>query len=88
MLDCKISLLITTQSKQTVVAGRTIERGTPVSRQVRVYGRSNGALLGSTYSNKSGDYKFYLPLDIAYTIVSIDLNRQFNAVIQDNVVPK
>ena len=75
-------------SKISVVAGKTLEIGTPVSRQVRAYGRSNGALLGSVQSDKNGVYKMYLPLDVAYTIVSLDPHKTYNAVIQDNVVPQ
>lgn len=71
-----------------VVAGTTLELGLPVSRLVRFYSRVNGALLTSTLSNNFGKYKAYLPLDTAFTIVSIDMNKKFNAVIQDNVVPK
>ncbi|MEO3355788.1 hypothetical protein [Acinetobacter haemolyticus] len=75
-------------SRMAVITGVVMELGSPVIRQVRAYSRTSGALLESTYSNKDGKYKMYLPLDTAYTIVSIDSNKNFNAVIQDNVVPK
>ena len=75
-------------SKLSVIAGTTFELGQPVSRPVRIYSRVNGALVASTQSNEFGEYKAYLPLDTAYTIVSIDSNKNFNAVIQDNVIPK
>ena len=75
-------------SRMAVIAGVIMELGSPVTRQVRAYSRANGALLESTYSNEDGKYKMYLPYDTAFTIVSIDSNKQYNAVIQDNVVPK
>ncbi|MDA3509324.1 hypothetical protein MJ004_13075 [Acinetobacter junii] len=75
-------------SKVNVIAGVVLELGSPVSREVRVYSRHNGALLATKKSDMQGKYKFYLPFDAAYTIVSIDPKRIFNAVIQDNVVPK
>lgn len=75
-------------SKISVVAGKTLEVGNPVSRQVRAYSRLNGSLLRSVQSDMNGFYKMYLPLDTAYTIVSIDPHKTYNAVIQDNVVPK
>lgn len=75
-------------SRMTLVSGVTMELGIRVSRQVRAYSRANGSLIESTHSDKNGQYKMYLPHDIAYTIVSIDPNKIFNAVIQDNVVPK
>lgn len=74
--------------KITVILGSTLELGIPKSKLVRIYSRNNGALIVSTKSNESGVYKTYLPLDVAYTIVAIDEHKQFNAVIQDNVVPK
>ncbi len=39
--------------------------------------------------NLSGDYRFLgLNTDLKTFIVAFDRNQQFNAVIQDNVVPK
>ncbi len=75
-------------SKISVISGKILELGKPVSRPIRVYSRLNGSLLKTTQSNENGEYKIYLPHDVAYTILSIDPNKQFNAVIQDNVVPK
>lgn len=75
-------------SRITVIAGVVMELGSPVVREVRAYSRENGSLLESTNSDENGQYKMYLPYGLAYTIVSIDTNKKFNAVIQDNVVPK
>lgn len=83
-----VSGLYRTTIKQKLITGMVFELGAPVSRVVNVYSRSNGVLLASTKSDKNGKYKMYLPHDTAYTIVSIDPNKQYNAVIQDNVVPK
>lgn len=74
--------------KQNIISGMVAELGRPVSRTVRAYMRSTGILLGSTVSDKNGRYKMYLPLSYAYTVVAIDPKKLFNAVIQDNVVPK
>ena len=72
-----------------VVSGVVAELGVPASsRQVMAYSRGLGSLLCKTKSDKNGKFKMYLPFDFAYTIVSIDPNKQYNAVIQDNVVPK
>ncbi|MCO8059125.1 hypothetical protein [Acinetobacter towneri] len=75
-------------SRMAVITGVVMELGSPVIRQVRAYSRTNGALLESTYSNKDGKYKLYLPYDSSYTLVAVDSRKTFNAVIQDNVVPK
>ena len=75
-------------SRRAVIAGKTTELGIPVSRLVRAYSRANGMLLASTTSDENGKYKFYLPYDVSYILVSIDRYKKFNAVIQDNVVLK
>lgn len=77
-----------TTSRQSVITGKTLELGIPISREVRIYSRSNGSLLASTQSDVFGKYKAYIPLDMAYIVISIDPHKTFNAVIQDNVVPK
>lgn len=74
--------------KLTIISGFTTELGVPKSKQVRVYSRASGALITSLKSKTDGHYKVYLPIDVAYTIVAIDSNKLFNAVVQDNVVPK
>ena len=88
MITMRISHTGSSTSKQTVIAGKTFEMGAPKSKLVRIYSRGNGALIASIKSDVNGAYKAYLPLDAAYTVVAIDERKQFNAVIQDNVVPK
>lgn len=78
----------TTTLSQCVIAGKVLEIGVPIERRVRVYSRACGQLLATTKSNTNGSYKVYLPRDTAYQIISIDTHKNFNAVIQDNVVPK
>ncbi|MEZ2773619.1 hypothetical protein ACBP83_07280 [Acinetobacter pseudolwoffii] len=74
--------------KITIVSGVTSELGVPKQKQIRVYSRSSGALITSLKSQHDGSYKAYLPCDVSYTIIAIDEKKKFNAVIQDNVVPK
>ena len=75
-------------SKQTIIAGKTLEMGVPKSKLVRIYSRNSGALLKQIKSNEDGVYKAYVPYDSAYLIVGVDQNKIFNATAQDNVVPK
>ena len=84
----RVSGLCRTTIKQKLISGTVFELGIPVSRDVKVYSRSNGVLLATTTSDESGHYKIYLPYDGAYTVISKDPHKKFNAVIQDNVVPK
>lgn len=88
MTTMRISYTGFSAPKQTVITGLTLEMGVSKSKLVRIYSRGNGSLIASTKSDENGVYKVYLPLDLAYTIVAIDEHKQFNAVIQDNVVPK
>lgn len=74
--------------KWTIISGHVYELGVPVSRRVNIYNRINGMLIATIVSGEDGYYRVNAPLIQAYTITSIDPNRQFNAVIQDNVVPK
>lgn len=84
----RVSGLCRTTIKQKVISGTVFELGAPVSREVKVYSRGTGVLLATTTSNESGHYKIYLPFEGSYTVISKDPHKKFNAVIQDNVVPK
>ncbi|WP_335950782.1 hypothetical protein [Acinetobacter beijerinckii] len=75
-------------SRLIVIAGKVLQLGLPVSRKIRVYCRNTGILVKSGESDANGKYKFYLPDIGPFTLVSIDKHKLYNAVIQDNVVPK
>lgn len=70
------------------ISGVVKINGVPASRLVRVYSGIGGGLLAQKLSMNDGEYSFILPNRPSYTIVAIDHKHQFNAVIQDNVVPK
>ena len=58
---------------------------------VRLYERQSGNKLhiADTQSDKNGKYMFLnLPNDKQFYVVGIDPLENYNAVIQDNVVPK
>lgn len=56
---------------------------------VRLFHRNSGILVSEKDSDLQGGYYFKgLKADVAYFVVAFDKNKQFNAVIQDNVVPK
>jgi len=80
---------ITVSSKLHVIAGSTKKLGQPVvNYEVRILNRATGALLSVVRSNAIAEYKAYVPYAQAYTVIAFDRNKNFNAVIQDNVVPK
>lgn len=76
------------KSKQHVIAGMTLEMGVPTSKTVRIHDGRTGVLLGTVSSNTEGIYKIYVPKINTYTVIGIDQQKVFNAVVQDNVVPK
>lgn len=72
---------------QKLIKGLTYKLGTPISCEVRAYSRETGEMLSRAKSNLAGQYILY-GLNAANYVVAIDPSNQFNAVIQDNVVPK
>ena len=69
------------------ISGVTKKLGVPVSATVFLVKGSK--ILLSTQSDAAGNYKFSnLIKGQAYTVFAKDSNMKFNAVIQDNVVPK
>ncbi len=86
MMDSNVSIIQkSSTSKQKLVSGHTYELGIPKSKIVRIYSRENGNLLTAVRSDSNGLYRAFLPYSLSYTIVSIDENKVFNAVVQDNV---
>lgn len=57
-------------------------------QKVCAYSRITNQLIAITESDKDGNYEFELSSSAAIYIVALDSTREFNAVIQDNVVPK
>ena len=56
---------------------------------VVLYNKANLQPIAILKPNQNGDYNFLgLNTDLKTFIVAFDQNQQFNAVIQDNVVPK
>ncbi len=75
-----------------VIAGKVLEQGVPVSRRVLCHQRDTGKLVGSTWSDASGDYIFNgLDDSKKYYVVSLDEDMsttQYNAVVQDLIPAK
>lgn len=75
-----------------IITGKVLEQGVPVSRRVLCHERATGVLVGSTWSDVSGDYVFNeLDDSKKYYIVSLDEDMsttQYNAVVQDLIPAK
>lgn len=70
------------------IRGVTRKIGVQTASKIRLYGKNSGQLVQETISNESGHYEFKHLAKIRYMVVAIDHTSTFNAVIQDNVVPK
>ena len=74
------------------IAGTVKEKGSPdqpLVRQVFLYSDNTRVLVAATWSDASGHYRFDL-LDPAqrYTVVSLDHERLYRAVIADRLQPE
>jgi hypothetical protein len=72
-------LKITGTLSRTAIPGQAI---------IRLYDRKSGKIISATHSSKTGKYAFNNISYATYTVVAIDQNMQYNAVVQDMVVPK
>lgn len=70
------------------VAGTTCQQGVLISARIKIMSRHNLNGLADLSSDSSGVYSVYLPRFAKYIIISLNPSGKFNAVIQDNVVPK
>lgn len=71
-----------------IIKGIVMINGVPSTRLVRVFSGKDGNLLAQTLSSKNGEYSFVLPHQPSYVVAAFDHLKNYNAVIQDNVVPK
>ncbi len=57
-------------------------------QKVCLYSCANNQLIAATASDENGNYQFEVSSAAPVYVVALDNAKQFNAVIQDNVVPK
>ena len=56
---------------------------------IALFNKENFQIIGLRKPDENGNYKFAgLSTNLKTFIVAFDTNKQYNAVIQDNVVPK
>lgn len=70
------------------IKGTIFKHGVNYAHQkVCLYSRTNNQLIAITTSDESGNYAFRVSSATPVYIVALDHQQQFNAVIQDSVVP-
>ncbi|MCS4509130.1 hypothetical protein [Xylophilus ampelinus] len=72
------------------IAGTVMRKGDPsnlpLERQVLLYSEGTRLLVGSTWSDKAGDYAFrQVNLNDRYTVIAYDHRHAYRAVIADNL---
>lgn len=79
---------IFTASKGKSIKGRVSELSVPIPCRIRLFEKSSGKLIADVSTDKFGNYEFDHLTQIKCFIVAHHPTSKFNAVIQDNVVPK
>lgn len=98
--DMLISKMTNHEQKQLVpydmeprgyVAGRvTIKNVTPVIRMLRLYHRSTGKLIDTTWSDNDGNYRFSTPISLItpyYVVCFNESNLDYVSLIHDWIEP-
>ena len=71
------------------ISGQVQKQGIPNQTTVDLYLKKTKQLIATIVTDKNGCYSFTsLKKTMVYFVVAFDSQRQYNAVIQDNVVPK
>ena len=70
------------------IKGQVCEKNLPLPCRVRLFEKLSGRLIADILTNENGDYIFENLVKTKFFIVAHHPVSQFNAVIQDNVVPK
>ncbi|MCO8084973.1 carboxypeptidase-like regulatory domain-containing protein [Acinetobacter lwoffii] len=70
------------------IKGYLMKQGVPIIGTVHLLSTVSGHVIRISKSNSDGSYEFKGLPKGRYIIFARDKNKQFNAVIQDNVVPK
>ena len=71
------------------IKGQVREMQVPLPCRVRLFERKSGQLMAEVATDSQGNYAFYnLNDEERFFVVAHHPELQFNAVIQDNVVPK
>lgn len=77
-----------TTTKGFSIKGRVKEVGATIPCRLRLFEKISGRMVADTVTDMNGFYEFDHLTRIKFFIVAHHPSAQFNAVIQDNVVPK
>lgn len=70
------------------IKGTITEEDLQIPCRVRLFEKESGKMIADIKTNDAGSYQFMNLANTKYFVVAHHPKSQFNAVIQDNVVPK
>lgn len=75
-------------NKYLSIKGMVLKKGINIPCRVRLFIKSTGQLFKDVVTDENGYYEFTeIPLN-RYYVVAHDPDGEYNAVIQDNIIPK
>lgn len=77
-----------TGNKGLSIKGQVQETGAPIPCRLRLFEKISGRLIADKLTDENGFYEFDHLTKTKFFIVAHHPASQFNATIQDNVVPK
>ncbi|OTG87204.1 hypothetical protein [Acinetobacter sp. ANC 3832] len=85
---CSDNDLLYTTGKGLSIKGQVKEVGAPIPCRIRLFEKISGRIVFETVTDQNGFYEFDHLTKTKFFIVAHHPLSQFNAVIQDNVVPE
>ena len=80
--------VIRTSDKGLSIKGTVKQENIPIPCRVRLFEKLSGRLIADVLTDNTGYYAFDHLTQAKFFLVAHHPQNQFNAVIQDNVVPK
>lgn len=70
------------------IKGTVKQKNTPIPCRVRLFEKLSGRMIADVLTDNAGNYVFNHLTQAKFFLIAHHPQNQFNAVIQDNVVPK
>ncbi len=85
---CPSNDLILTSDKGLSIKGKVSEKNTPIPCRVRLFEKLSGRLIADVLTDNTGYYAFDHLTQAKFFLVAHHPLNQYNAVIQDNIIPE
>ena len=85
---CSSADLILTIDVGLMIKGQVKETNTPIPCRLRLFEKTSGRMVAEVATDQNGFYEFDHLTKTKFFIVAHHPASQFNAVIQDNIIPE